>query len=58
MLMPYQVTLVPNFLVSKWLNLLDTNWAIWLPGIFSPYAVFLLTKVRFDDFILSQTFAP
>ena len=44
MLMPYQVTLVPNFLVSKWLNLLDTNWAIWLPGIFSPFAVFLLTK--------------
>lgn len=44
MLMPYQVTLVPNFLVNKWLNLLDTNWAIWLPGIFSPYAVFLITK--------------
>ena len=44
MLMPYQVTLVPNFLVAKWLNILDTNWAIWLPGIFSPYAVFLLTK--------------
>ena len=44
MLMPYQVTLVPNFMVSKWLHLLDTNWAIWLPGIFSPYAVFLLTK--------------
>ena len=44
MLMPYQVTLVPNFLVSKWLNLLETNWAIWLPGIFSPFAVFLLTK--------------
>lgn len=44
MLMPYQVTLVPNFLVSKWLNILETRWAIWLPGIFSPYAVFLLTK--------------
>ncbi len=44
MLMPYQVTLVPNFLVSEWLNILDTRWAIWLPGIFSPYAVFLLTK--------------
>jgi len=44
MLMPYQVTLVPNFLVSEWLGLLDTNWAIWLPGIFSPFAVFLLTK--------------
>ena len=44
MLMPYQVTLVPNFLVSQWLHLIDTNWAIWLPGIFSPFAVFLLTK--------------
>ncbi len=44
MLMPYQVTLVPNYLVSDWLNLLDTNWAIWLPGIFSPFAVFLITK--------------
>lgn len=44
MLMPYQVTLVPNYLVSEWLNILDTRWAIWLPGIFSPFAVFLLTK--------------
>lgn len=44
MLMPYQVTLVPNYLVSDWLNMLNTNWSIWLPGIFSPFAVFLLTK--------------
>ena len=44
MLMPYQVTLVPNYLVSDWLNILDTKWAIWLPGIFSPFAVYLLTK--------------
>lgn len=44
MLMPYQVTLVPNYLVSNWLNIIDTRWAIWLPGIFSPFAVYLLTK--------------
>ncbi len=44
MLMPYQVTLVPNYLVSQWLHIYDTNWAIWLPGIFSPFAVYLLTK--------------
>ena len=44
MLMPYQVTLVPNYLVSEWLHILNTNWAIWLPGIFSPFGVFLLTK--------------
>lgn len=44
MLMPYQVTLVPNFLVANWLHTVDTYWAIWLPGIFSPFAVYLLTK--------------
>ena len=44
MLMPYQVTLVPNYLVSNWLSIIDTRWAIWLPGIFSPFAVYLLTK--------------
>ena len=44
MLMPYQVTLVPNYLVADWLHTLNTNWAIWLPGIFSPFAVYLLTK--------------
>jgi multiple sugar transport system permease protein len=44
MLMPYQVTLVPNYLVSDYLGLLDSYWAIWLPGIFSPFAVFLLTR--------------
>ncbi|MGN0665000.1 MAG: carbohydrate ABC transporter permease [Huintestinicola sp.] len=44
MLMPYQVTLVPNYLVSEKLGILDTRWSIILPGIFSPFAVFLLTK--------------
>ena len=44
MLMPYQVTLVPNFLVSKWLGILNTRWAIILPGMFAPFSVFLLTK--------------
>lgn len=44
MLMPYQVTLVPNYLVSSWLHIINTKWSIWLPGIFSPFAVFLLTK--------------
>jgi len=44
MLMPYQVTLVPNFLVSEWLGILNTRWAIILPGSFAPFSVFLLTK--------------
>lgn len=44
MLMPYQVTLVPNYLVSDFLGLLNTRWAIILPGTFAPFSVFLLTK--------------
>ena len=44
MLMPYQVTLVPNYLVSDWLGLLNTRWAIIFPGAFAPFSVFLLTK--------------
>jgi len=44
MLMPYQVTLVPNYLVSNWLGILNTRWAIILPGAFAPFSVFLLTK--------------
>ena len=44
MLMPYQVTLVPNYLVSDWLGILNTSWAIIFPGAFAPFSVFLLTK--------------
>lgn len=44
MLMPCQVTLVPNYLVSDWLGILNTRWSIILPGIFAPFSVFLLTK--------------
>ena len=44
LLMPYQVTSVSNYLVSNELNLKNTYWSIWLPGIFSPFSVYLLTK--------------
>ena len=44
MLMPYQVTLVPNYLVADKLGILNTRWAIVLPGVFAPFSVFLLTK--------------
>lgn len=44
MLMPFQVTLVPNYLVADWLGTLNTRWSIILPGIFAPFSVYLLTK--------------
>ena len=66
MLMPYQVTLVPNYLVADKFGMLETSehlifkgaakplnvfcmmWArraVILPSIFSPFSIFLLTKV-------------
>jgi multiple sugar transport system permease protein len=44
MLMPYQVTLVPNYLTADALGLLNTRWSIILPGVFAPFSVFILTK--------------
>lgn len=44
MLMPFQVTLVPNFIVAKNLNLLGSYASVILPGIFSTFGVFLLRQ--------------
>lgn len=44
MMMPFQVMLVPSFLVLDALRLIDTGWAIILPGIFGTFAVFLLRQ--------------
>ncbi|MDR2590867.1 MAG: carbohydrate ABC transporter permease [Oscillospiraceae bacterium] len=44
MLMPYQVTIVPNYIVAAELGLLGSRWAVIFPGAFAPFSVFLLTK--------------
>ncbi|MFC0215785.1 carbohydrate ABC transporter permease [Paenibacillus chartarius] len=44
MLLPFQVTLVPNFIAIDVLGLLDTYPAIILPGMFSVFGVFLLRQ--------------
>lgn len=45
MMMPFQVTLLPHYMVSKSLSIYDTAFSLILPGIFSPFATFLLTQV-------------
>ena len=45
MMMPYQVTLVSNFIVLDLLNLIGNYAAVILPGIFSPFGVFLMRQV-------------
>lgn len=45
MMMPFQVTLLPQYIVSKQFSIYDTRFALILPGIFAPFAAFLLTQV-------------
>ena len=44
MLLPMQVTLVPNFIAANMIGLQDSPWAIILPAIFSPFGVFLIRQ--------------
>lgn len=44
MLMPFQVTMVPNYLVLDRLGLRSTPLAVILPGAFSAFAVFIIAK--------------
>ena len=44
MLMPFQVTLVPNYLVLHKLRLLDSYASLILPGIFNTFGVFFLKQ--------------
>lgn len=44
MLMPFQVTMVPNYLVSNQLGILNTLWSIILPLVFSAFPVFIMVK--------------
>lgn len=45
MMMPYQVTLVSNYIILDQMNLIGTYLAVLLPGIFSPFGVFLMKQV-------------
>lgn len=44
MLMPFQVTMVPNYLVADTLGLLNTIWSVALPFAFSAFPVFIMSK--------------
>ncbi|GIP18646.1 sugar ABC transporter permease [Paenibacillus montaniterrae] len=44
MLMPFQVTLVPNYIMADKLGLLNSPYAIIWPGIFAAFGVFMLRQ--------------
>lgn len=44
MLLPLQVTLMPNYVVADWLNIKESCLAVILPAVFNPFGVFLLRQ--------------
>ena len=44
MMVPGQVTLIPRFIMFRYMNLINTFWGLLLPGIASPFGVFLLRQ--------------
>lgn len=44
MIMPFQVTMVPSYLVLNRLHLLDTHLSVILPGIFSAFPVYVMER--------------
>ncbi|MEK4003689.1 carbohydrate ABC transporter permease [Paenibacillus sp. FSL H3-0333] len=48
MLMPFQVTLVPNYIMADRLGLLNSAGAIILPGIYAAFGVFMLRQFMLD----------
>lgn len=44
MIMPLQVTLVPNYIILDEMGLLDTYYALILPAIFVPLGTFIMTQ--------------
>ena len=45
MMMPFQVTLLPQYMVSKAVSIYDTLFAVIIPSAFNPFAAFLLTQI-------------
>ena len=45
MMLPAQITMLPNFMIFKWLGLLDTHTALWLPFFLGqPFGTFLMRQ--------------
>lgn len=43
-LLPFQATVVPQYLTLKWLGILNTMWAVILPNLFTTFGTFLMVQ--------------
>lgn len=44
MMVPFQVVMIPQFILFRQMNLTDTHWALILPGMFTVFGVFMLRQ--------------
>ncbi len=57
MMMPLQVTILPNYIGLRDMNLIDTPWGIILPMIFSPFGVVVMRQYMksIDNSVIEAT---
>lgn len=57
MMMPLQVTILPNYIGLRDMNLIDTSWGIILPMIFSPFGVVVMHQYmkNIDNSVIEAT---
>ncbi len=44
LVIPFQLTMIPTFIVMKWLGLIDTLGALIVPSLVTPFSVFLMRQ--------------
>jgi multiple sugar transport system permease protein len=44
LMVPSQVTLIPNYILMRYLGLLDTHIALWLPALIQVFSIFMLRQ--------------
>jgi len=44
LMVPVQLTVIPVFILMRWLHLIDTPTAVWLPGIINVFGIFFLRQ--------------
>jgi multiple sugar transport system permease protein len=44
LVIPFQLTMIPTFIVMRWLGLIDTLGALIVPSLVTPFAVFLMRQ--------------
>lgn len=56
MMIPFQVLMVPQFILFKYLGIFNTRWALILPRLFSPLSTFLMRQyfVQIPDSIIES----